>query len=185
MEDDCREPISLYFDEVADLIEQTRREKSCRVAPPARRPSCSRPAQEHGLCLRDAFLHTLAIRECIKPNKGFFRQLIAHEQRDSRSRGYGIASQNHRTRLLPGDLLLDIAMPPTHRAAEQTALANCSQVSSFVDLLICPYLIHETALPTVACIPHLSRPPERASFSEYTLRNAVIKNERKFRKDQI
>lgn len=78
--------LKCYFDEAADLIEGVRQSDGkslvhC-VAGVSRSASiCIAYLIKHcDMTLRDAFLHVRAVRPQIRPNIGFFRQLIAYEE---------------------------------------------------------------------------------------------------------
>lgn len=79
------EPIHLYFDDVSDLIEANRRAGYNSVVHCMAGVSRSTTLvlayllKYTSLSLHQAFMHCKAIRPCIRPNMGFFQQLIQYE----------------------------------------------------------------------------------------------------------
>lgn len=91
--DSPSEPLDNYFDQVADLVEKVKEEGGCTlvhcVAGVSRSASlCLAYLIKHGqMTFQQAFQHLRHQRPCIRPNMGFFKQLIEFE-----TRVHGVAS---------------------------------------------------------------------------------------------
>lgn len=85
--DSASEPLDSYFDEVADLVQKVKEEGGCTlvhcVAGVSRSASLCLAylIKHHQMTFLQAFHYLRALRPCIRPNLGFFKQLIAFERR--------------------------------------------------------------------------------------------------------
>ncbi|XP_027197922.2 dual specificity protein phosphatase 21-like [Dermatophagoides pteronyssinus] len=86
VDDDGNDEIILYFDDVANLIDQTSRLKGRTIVhcmAGASRSSTLVIAyliKYHDYSLKTAFCYVKSLRSCARPNIGFFAQLIAYER---------------------------------------------------------------------------------------------------------
>lgn len=87
VDDDTRAKIDVYFDDVADLLEATRRRETASVVHCVAGVSRSSTlvlaylVKYTDMDLHAAFAHTRAIRTVVRPNMGFMAQLVEYERK--------------------------------------------------------------------------------------------------------